>query len=89
MEFTTRKIGIQKHFDNLAINRNSWIDKNSYFYQDDEKYMKFLTVEGQRILDLGCGTGQLLNALKPSYGVGVDLSSNMIDIAYTRRYRRF
>ncbi len=43
--------------------------------------MRFLINEGQRILELGCGTGQLLNILKPSYGVGVDLSRNMIGIA--------
>ncbi len=34
-----------------------------------------------RVLELGCGTGQLLNALKPSYGLGVDLSQNMLNIA--------
>ena len=33
---------------------------------------------GARVLEIGCGTGELLAALKPSYGVGVDLSPNMI-----------
>ena len=43
--------------------------------------MKFIISEGARVLELGCGTGQLLNALNPSYGVGVDLSANMIAVA--------
>jgi SAM-dependent methyltransferase len=30
------------------------------------------------VLELGCGTGDLLAALKPSYGVGVDFSEGMI-----------
>ena len=34
-----------------------------------------------RILDLGCGTGDLLKVLEPSYGVGIDLSKKMIEIA--------
>lgn len=34
-----------------------------------------------RVLELGCGTGDLLAQLKPSYGVGVDLSPKMIEIA--------
>jgi hypothetical protein len=35
------------------------------------------------VLDLGCGTGALLNALRPSEGIGVDLSDRMIECAKT------
>jgi len=77
----SRKDNIIKQSDLLAEKRNYWIKKNSYFYKDDYSYMKFLIGEGKRVLDLGCGTGKLLNAVNPSYGVGVDLSDNMISIA--------
>ncbi len=40
---------------------------------------------GQRVLELGCGQGDLLNVLKPSHGVGVDFSREMIFRA-RRRY---
>jgi SAM-dependent methyltransferase len=43
--------------------------------------MKFLVGEQKRVIELGCGTGQLLNSLNPSFSVGVDLSSNMIKVA--------
>jgi len=33
------------------------------------------------VLELGCGTGKLLNALDPARGVGLDLSSRMVEIA--------
>jgi len=33
------------------------------------------------VLEIGCGTGYLLNALKPSAGMGIDLSPSMIRIA--------
>ena len=39
--------------------------------------MKFLIPKGLRILDLGCGTGDLLSALEPQFGVGVDFSPVM------------
>jgi SAM-dependent methyltransferase len=81
MELNARKKNILKHADTVANRRNQWIKNNSYFYEDDYKYMQFLVGDGLRVLELGCGTGQLLNKLKPSYGVGVDLSANMIDIA--------
>ena len=62
-------------------NGDGWIRKNSYFYNDDRSYMKFLVGKEKRILELGCGTGQLLNILNPSYGLGVDISANMVSIA--------
>jgi len=81
MQKSKRKIAIREQSDNMAADRDNWIKKNSYFYNDDYKYMNFLVNKGHRVLDLGCGTGQLLNALEPSYGVGVDLSGGMIEIA--------
>jgi SAM-dependent methyltransferase len=76
-----RKSNIIEQADKVAKERDKWIKKNSYFYKNDNAYMKFIISEGARVLELGCGTGQLLNALNPSYGVGVDLSANMIAVA--------
>jgi SAM-dependent methyltransferase len=76
-----RKNNIRAQADILAKDRNKWIDKNSFFYKNDQSYMKFLVGDGKRVLELGCGTGQLLNALNPSYGVGIDLSDKMVSIA--------
>jgi ubiquinone/menaquinone biosynthesis C-methylase UbiE len=40
--------------------------------------MQFLIPPGKRVLELGCGRGDLLAALKPSYGVGVDFSARTL-----------
>ena len=76
-----RKNIIREQAEKLADSRDKWIKKNSYFYNDDYSYMKFLVNSDMRVLELGCGTGELLKELNPSYGVGVDLSSGMISIA--------
>jgi SAM-dependent methyltransferase len=81
MNLNTKKQIILKHADALADSRDKWIDKNRYFYQGDYAYMHFLVNKGERVLELGCGTGQLLNSLEPSYGMGVDLSGRMVEIA--------
>jgi ubiquinone/menaquinone biosynthesis C-methylase UbiE len=78
------KSEIKERFDILAFNRLKWIKKNEYYYEDKRKYHQFLIPENCSILELGCGTGDLLNSLKPSYGVGVDFSSNMINISQKR-----
>jgi SAM-dependent methyltransferase len=76
-----RKARVLELAQRLAPERNRWIERNAFFYGQDEKYMRFLVPEGLRVLDLGCGTGRMLAALKPARGVGVDISSNMIEIA--------
>jgi len=81
MEITAlskRKSKILDLVNRLDPDRDTWISRNRYFYEEDIRYMKFLIPEGLRILDLGCGTGDLLAAFKPSYGVGIDFSPIMI-----------
>ena len=69
---------IIKHFDKLAAVRESWISKSNGFYSEDIKIMKEYIPEGSKILEVGCGTGHLIAALKPSVGVGIDISAGMI-----------
>ena len=78
---TARKERIKQQSDKLASVRNAWVRRNSYFYEKDRSYMRFLIPEGARVLELGCGAGQLLDALRPSYGLGIDLSDEMIKVA--------
>ena len=55
------------------------ITRFSKFYKDTIiKTYKFLIPEENRILEIGSGNGDLLAALKPSHGVGIDVSENMV-----------
>jgi SAM-dependent methyltransferase len=51
---------------------------NAAYREDDLKFMRFLIPPGKRVLELGCGRGDLLAALAPSYGVGVDFAARTI-----------
>src|SRR5215470_7252464 len=55
-----------------------WRKINAAYHEDDLKFMRFLIPPGKRVLELGCGTGELLAALEPSYGVGVDFGAKTI-----------
>ncbi len=58
------------------------ITRFSKFYKDTIiKTYKFLIPEENRILEIGSGNGDLLAALKPSHGVGIDVSENMVRLA--------
>ena len=76
-----RKRTIKALADQVADHRTTWISRNQFYYDDHYKFMRFLIPPNARILDLGCGVGDLLGALCPETGVGVDLSEKSIQIA--------
>ncbi|MCK1313381.1 glycosyltransferase [Bradyrhizobium sp. 23] len=55
---------------------------NAAYRDDDWKFMRFLIPPGKRVLELGCGRGDLLAALEPSYGVGVDFGAKTVAKAH-------
>ncbi|MBN2523497.1 MAG: glycosyltransferase [Bacteroidales bacterium] len=69
------------YFEKLAAKRTKWKKRNRFYHKILEKHFQFIIPEGSKVLELGCGTGELLNAVKPSVGVGVDFSGNMLKIA--------
>ena len=88
MNFDERKKSIIEYSNQIAHKRDYWIKKNHSFYSDDRSFMNFLIESNLKILDIGCGTGDLLSSLKPKYGMGIDFSPNMIQIA-KKRYPNF
>lgn len=62
-----------------------WKDKHKElggaYHRRLEEIYGFIIPKGQKVLEIGCGNGQLLASLKPSYGVGLDFSEEMISRA--------
>ncbi len=69
------------YFDSVAQDREKWRKRGAYYYQELEKYLRFLIPQGSSVLEIGCGIGDTLAALKPSRGLGIDISPKMIEIA--------
>jgi len=55
-----------------------------FYHRLLERYFSFILPQGQRVLELGCGLGDLLAALKPARGVGVDFSPETLALARQR-----
>ncbi|MFA6447469.1 MAG: glycosyltransferase [Patescibacteria group bacterium] len=72
---------IVAYFDSIADKRDQWRAKNRYYHSEVRHLLKFLIPEGLRVLDVGSSTGELLDKLKPSRGIGIDLSPRMIELA--------
>jgi len=56
----------------------------AYYRRRLQEVYGLLIPEGSRVLEIGCGRGDLLASLKPGHGVGIDFSPDMIEIARSR-----
>ena len=74
----TRK---RQMFDELAPVRDAWKARRPTYHREIERLCRFLIPPGASVLEIGCGTGDLLHALRPHRGLGIDLSPRMIEIA--------
>jgi ubiquinone/menaquinone biosynthesis C-methylase UbiE len=68
----------QARWDTIALktgDKKSW---SMYYHHRLLQIYKFLIVPGQRVLEIGCGTGDLIGELEPEMGVGIDFSDKMV-----------
>jgi ubiquinone/menaquinone biosynthesis C-methylase UbiE len=72
------------HWDGVARASDRWRGLGGAYKRRLQRVYRFLIPPGQRVLDLGCGQGDLLASLSPSVGVGVDLSPEMVRRAAER-----
>src|ERR1043166_7060015 len=76
-----QKQQLQAYFDGIAAERDRWSRRTRLYHQTIKDYCAFMIPPGASVLELGCGTGDLLNAVKPGRGVGIDFSRNMVALA--------
>ncbi len=72
------------HWDEIARRSDRWRGLGSYYHRRLAEVYRFWIAPGLRVLELGCGQGDLLAALQPSVGVGIDFSGETIDRARQR-----
>jgi SAM-dependent methyltransferase/GT2 family glycosyltransferase len=67
--------------DGMADTRDRYRARHAVYYEEIERIARFFIPEGSSVLEIGCSTGDLLAALRPARGVGVDLSPRTVEIA--------
>ena len=67
--------------DRFAGERDRWRAKNAAYYRNIERLVKFIVPEGADVIEIGSSTGDLLAALNPRRGLGVDVSPRMVERA--------
>ena len=72
-------IGHQAFYEKRAASRHRELARH---YQSlAQRFYRFLVPPGRRVLELGCSSGELLAAVEPVRGIGVDFSPAIIELA--------
>lgn len=75
---------IHDHFEGLAADYDRLKARNAYYNDYLVRWCRSLVPPGRRVVDLGCGHGDVLDAVRPSKGVGIDFSAGMLERAASR-----
>ncbi len=83
--YKMNKENIRRFYSETAASRSKWEKMNRFYHKSLERYISSIIPEGKRVLEIGCGNGNLLYSTRPTYGVGVDFAPDCIETA-TKRY---
>lgn len=72
---------VGSHFDTVAPDYDRWKAKAHRYYDALKASLREIVPPGSRVLEVGCATGDILAALGPEEGVGLDISPAMIELA--------
>lgn len=74
-------IKIKDYFDSIANKRIAYRKSRSYYWNSITRYCNYFLHDDFSILEIGCGTGELLAQVKGRRKVGIDFSCIMIENA--------
>jgi SAM-dependent methyltransferase len=69
------------HWDAVAVRMDQQGRRPEEYSKRLREVYRSLVLPGRRVLEIGCARGELLAALEPAVGVGVDFSEAMLDRA--------
>ena len=78
-------MSFKEHFDWVAENDSGPRNAQRSFHSQIQGILRYHIPENSSVLEWGCGPGELLESLKPSRGLGVDLSPKMVERAKNER----
>jgi SAM-dependent methyltransferase len=65
-------------------NLETWRKRNLYYYKDLEELYRFWVEPMATVLEVGSGTGYLLQAVQPKSGLGIDVNDSAIEHSEAR-----
>ncbi len=74
-----KKQALKDYFNKTAATRIKYRKSKSYYWDSITKYCNFFVDDVASVLEVGCGTGELLAKIKGAEKTGIDFSEKMIE----------
>jgi SAM-dependent methyltransferase len=78
-----RRLRVER-LDRIAEFRAQSSDRHRYYAEQVQRLVQSLTIPKSRVLEVGCGLGDLLATLDAREAIGIDLSPRMIELGKQR-----
>lgn len=75
---------VSEHFDGIAADYDHWKRRSHYYHSAVKSAVAEVVPPGRRVLEVGCGTGDVLASLRPGEGLGIDISRRMVRLAASK-----
>jgi len=75
------RVSLKAQFNAAAAERDRYLRRFRFYHGEIEHLLKLTIPARQSVAVVGSGTGDLLAALEPSRGLGIDFAENMVEIA--------
>jgi SAM-dependent methyltransferase len=79
-----RRERTRNHLAGIASRRENWIKRNRYYYELLSRLLRFLVEPEKKVLSVRCDTGNLLTAVRPADGKGIEICAEIVEIAQQR-----
>jgi ubiquinone/menaquinone biosynthesis C-methylase UbiE len=79
--YKEKKQQLKDYFNKVAETRIKYRKSKSYYWDSITNYVNFFVHDESSVLEVGCGTGELLAKIKGKEKTGIDFSEKMIDEA--------
>jgi len=77
----SRNSRLAAYFDQAVGQHERMSSPRAHYHRRLRQLIASFVEPGSSVLEIGCGAGHLLKALRPSRGVGVDISPKMVELA--------
>lgn len=79
--YKEKKQKLKDYFNKIAETRINYRKSKSYYWDSITDYINFFVHDSSSVIEIGCGTGELLGKISGKEKTGVDFSEKMIEEA--------
>ncbi len=72
---------LRDYFDSIAQEWDVWRARNRFYHEHIKELVAGAVVPGRRVLEVGCGTGDVLATVRPSPGLGLNVAERLTQLA--------